>query len=207
MAHILGTVLFAELINDLLNVTDELAVKDAALETSREVNVKLAETRVIANDYVFVVLVNDHGGCAENDEVVVHNDHSVVEVGLLKNAIHALSALGKPAGDVGGLVLETDDLELEPRGHWVRETGVEAAGQSAGGYSRGVVDNGLVNSETTRGLIWGNEPLVAAGEDELSEFGPMAPIGVSVGTEASEAPFGPLAEVLICFGLSQCAIL
>jgi hypothetical protein len=77
-----GKVLYAEFISGLRDGVCELAGEDIGVQVAVVVDVVFTEARVDTADDVVEVFVDEHRGCAEDDEVEVEDGEGVVEVRL-----------------------------------------------------------------------------------------------------------------------------
>jgi hypothetical protein len=77
-----GKVLHTELFRRLRNSVSKLPSKDARAKLTIVINIILAQARINASDDIVEVLVDEHGGGAEDDEVEIEDGEGVIEVGF-----------------------------------------------------------------------------------------------------------------------------
>jgi hypothetical protein len=68
-----GKIFNAEFFRRLRNSVSKLPSKDARAKLTIVINVILTQARIDASDDIVEVLVDEHGSCAEDDEVEVED--------------------------------------------------------------------------------------------------------------------------------------
>src|SRR5262249_9643878 len=91
-----GAILVSEAGNDLIDSEGEFAVEDRWPEVAVDIDVELAEARVNTVNNVLEILVDQHHGRTEDDEVHINGGDAIVEIGFLIHQHKQPLALGEP---------------------------------------------------------------------------------------------------------------
>jgi hypothetical protein len=91
-----GKVLHPEFFRSLRNSVSKLPSKDARAKLTIVINIILAQARIDASDDIVEVLVDEHRGCAKDDEVEVEDGEGVIEVGFSEDQADDAFDLSEP---------------------------------------------------------------------------------------------------------------
>jgi hypothetical protein len=114
-----GDILLAEFLDARIYGHSEFAVEDAWAVLAIDIDIVFAETGVDAIDYGFEILVDQHGGCAEDDEVEIEGGDGIVEVRFSEDEVEEALAFSEPEAEGGSLGrIDPADFEPEPGRGW-----------------------------------------------------------------------------------------